>query len=87
MRCSASTSTRTRWRCCAAGRAWFLEPDLDDLLARHVKTGRLGFTTSFEEAARFGTVHFLGVGTPGLPDHSGYDLSRSSAPSPRSPRT
>ena len=58
------------------GRAWFLEPDLDDLLARHVKTGRLGFTTSFEEAARFGTVHFLGVGTPGLPDHSGYDLSQ-----------
>ena len=58
------------------GRAWFLEPDLDDLLARHIKTGRLGFTTSFEEAARFGTVHFLGVGTPGLPDHSGYDLSQ-----------
>ena len=58
------------------GRAWFLEPDLDDLLARHTKTGRLGFTTSFEEAARFGTVHFLGVGTPGLPDHSGYDLSQ-----------
>ena len=37
-----------------AGRAWFLEPDLDGLLARHTKTGRLEFTTSFEEAARFG---------------------------------
>ena len=59
-----------------AGRAWFLEPDLDGLLARHTKTGRLEFTTSFEEAARFGTVHFVGVGTPGLPDHSGYDLSQ-----------
>ena len=59
-----------------AGRAWFLEPDLDALLARHTKTGRLAFTTSFEEAARFGTVHFVGVGTPGLPDHSGYDLSQ-----------
>jgi UDPglucose 6-dehydrogenase len=58
------------------GRAWFLEPDLDDLLARHTRTGRLRFTTSSEEAARFATVHFLGVGTPGLPDHSGYDLSQ-----------
>ena len=59
-----------------AGRAWFLEPDLDKLLARHTRSGRLRFTTSFEEAARFGTVHFLGVGTPGLPDNSGYDLSQ-----------
>ena len=59
-----------------AGRAWFLEPDLDELLARHTRAGRLRFTTSFEEAARFGTVHFLGVGTPGLPDNSGYDLSQ-----------
>jgi UDPglucose 6-dehydrogenase len=59
-----------------AGRAWFLEPDLDELLTRHTKAGRLRFTTSFEEAARFGTVHFLGVGTPGLPDNSGYDLSQ-----------
>jgi UDPglucose 6-dehydrogenase len=59
-----------------AGRAWFLEPDLDELLARHTKAGRLRFTTSFAEAARFGTVHFLGVGTPGLPDNSGYDLSQ-----------
>jgi len=59
-----------------AGRAWFLEPDLDELLARHTKAGRLRFTTSFEEAARFGTVHFLGVGTPGLPGNSGYDLSQ-----------
>src|SRR6202021_798129 len=59
-----------------AGRAWFHERGCDDLLAGHVKTGRLGFTTSFEEAARFGTVHFVGVGTPGLPDHSGYDLSQ-----------
>jgi UDPglucose 6-dehydrogenase len=58
------------------GRAWFLEPDLDEMLARHTRTGRLAFTTSFEAAARFGTVHFLGVGTPGLPDHSGYDLSQ-----------
>jgi UDPglucose 6-dehydrogenase len=59
-----------------SGRAWFLEPGLDELLARHTKTGRLRFTTSFAEAARFGSVHFVGVGTPGLPDNSGYDLSQ-----------
>ena len=58
------------------GRAWFLEPGLDEMLARHTRGGRLRFTTRFEEAAAFGTVHFLGVGTPGLPDSDGYDLSQ-----------
>jgi UDPglucose 6-dehydrogenase len=58
------------------GRAWFLEPGLDELLARHIRSGRLRFTTSFQEAAAFGTVHFLGVGTPGLPNGDGYDLSQ-----------
>ena len=33
------------------GRAWFLEPGLDEMLARHVRSGRLRFTTSFAEAA------------------------------------
>jgi UDPglucose 6-dehydrogenase len=59
-----------------AGRAWFLEPGLDEMVSRHTRGGRLRFTTSFEEAAAFGTVHFLGVGTPGLPDSAGYDLSQ-----------
>ena len=58
------------------GRAWFLEPGLDEMVARHTRSGRLRFTTSFEEAAAFGTVHFLGVGTPGLADSDGYDLSQ-----------
>jgi len=58
------------------GRAWFMEPGLDELLARHTRNGRLRFTTSFEEAAAFSTVHFLAVGTPGLPGGSGYDLSQ-----------
>jgi len=59
-----------------AGRAWFSEPGLDEMLARHTQAGRLRFTTSFAEAAGFGTVHFLGVGTPNLPDGGGYDLSQ-----------
>lgn len=58
------------------GRAWFQEPGLDEMLARHTSNGTLKFTTSFAEAAAFGTVHFLGVGTPGLADGDGYDLSQ-----------
>jgi UDPglucose 6-dehydrogenase len=58
------------------GRAWFFEPGLDEMLARHTRSGRLRFTTSFAEAARFATVHFLGVGTPSLSDDDGYDLSQ-----------
>ena len=58
------------------GRAWFSEPGLDEMLARHTRDGRLRFTTSFAEAARYATVHFLGVGTPSLSDDDGYDLSQ-----------
>lgn len=58
------------------GRAWFLEPGLDELLGRGVRSGRLRFTTSFAEAAAFAAVHFVGVGTPGLPGSAGYDLSQ-----------
>ena len=58
-----------------SGKAWFHEPGLDEMLVRHVASGRLRFTASFEEAAKFGSVHFLGVATPGLPDGS-YDLSQ-----------
>jgi UDPglucose 6-dehydrogenase len=59
-----------------SGRAWFMEPGLDEMLARHARSGRLRFSTSFAEAAAFGTVHFLAVGTPGLAGGSGYDLSQ-----------
>ena len=59
-----------------SGRAWFLEPGLDALLARHTQSGRLRFTTSFAEAAAFAAVHFLAVGTPSLPGGDGYDLSQ-----------
>jgi UDPglucose 6-dehydrogenase len=42
----------------------FSEPDLDELVARHVGTGRLRFTTDLREAASFADVHFICVGTP-----------------------
>ncbi|MGW0661386.1 UDP-glucose dehydrogenase family protein [Streptodolium elevatio] len=47
-----------------AGRVPFYEPGLEDLIAPHIASGRLRFTTSAEEAAAFGDVHFICVGTP-----------------------
>jgi UDPglucose 6-dehydrogenase len=57
------------------GRAPFHEPGLDDLLSRHVATGRLRFTDSFEEAGAFADLHFLCVGTPQAAVGLGADLS------------
>ena len=48
----------------AEGRLPFHEPDLPELLHRHVTSGRLRFTTSLREAADFADVHFVCVGTP-----------------------
>lgn len=48
----------------AAGEVPFYEPGLPEVLQRNLDAGRLRFTTSYEEAAEFGSVHFLGVGTP-----------------------
>lgn len=42
----------------------FSEPELDDLVARHVASGRLRFTTDLQEAAELADVHFVCVGTP-----------------------
>lgn len=59
----------------AEGEAPFFEPGLDDLLRTNLKACRLRFTTSFEQAADFGDVHFLCVGTPQLPGAQGADVS------------
>src|SRR6185437_10600856 len=48
----------------AAGEVPFFEPGLDELLRKNLATGRLEFTTSFEQAGEFGDVHFVCVGTP-----------------------
>lgn len=48
----------------AAGRVPFFEPGLPELLKKHVDSGRLRFTTNYDEAAAFANVHFVGVGTP-----------------------
>lgn len=59
----------------AAGLVPFHEPGLPELLAGHVKAGRLRFGTSLSEAAGFADIHFLCVGTP--PGRNGAaDLSQ-----------
>jgi UDPglucose 6-dehydrogenase len=58
------------------GQAPFCEPGLDPMLRRGLRSGRLRFTVSLPEAARFGDVHFLCVGTPQQNGHPGADLSQ-----------
>jgi UDPglucose 6-dehydrogenase len=48
----------------AGGQVPFHEPELDELLRKNLASGRLRFTTSYAEAADFGDVHFICVGTP-----------------------
>ncbi len=59
-----------------AGRVPFYEPDLEELLLEHVQSGRLRFTDDYQEAADFGDVHFICVGTPQLAEGMGADLSQ-----------
>jgi UDPglucose 6-dehydrogenase len=47
-----------------SGKVPFYEPGLEDLVAAQIEAGRLRFTTSLQEAAAFGDVHFVCVGTP-----------------------
>lgn len=59
----------------SAGRLPFHEPGLEPLLRRGLDSGRLRFTTSYEEVAEFGDVHFLCIGTPQQPGEHAADLS------------
>jgi len=47
-----------------SGQVPFYEPGLPEVLGRNIEAGRLDFSTDYEEAAEFGNLHFLGVGTP-----------------------
>ncbi|MFG2865138.1 UDP-glucose dehydrogenase family protein [Streptomyces sioyaensis] len=56
------------------------EPGLEELLRRHVAgiegaSGRLRFTTSYEEAGAFGDVHFICVNTPQKHGEYACDMS------------
>ncbi|MEV5053625.1 UDP-glucose dehydrogenase family protein [Arthrobacter sp. LAR12-1-1.1] len=52
----------------------FFEPGLQDLLRENIAAGRLKFSTSLEEAAGFGDVHFICVGTPQSPNSTAADM-------------
>lgn len=48
----------------AEGRLPFFEPGLGELVAKHLATGRLTFTTDLAEAVALSDIHFICVGTP-----------------------
>jgi UDPglucose 6-dehydrogenase len=58
----------------AAGDLPFFEPGLQDLLRKNLATGRLRFTTSYDDVAE-ADVHFVCVGTPQSPTSNAADLS------------
>jgi UDPglucose 6-dehydrogenase len=47
-----------------AGSLPIYEPGLQDMVKRNLEAGRLSFTTDVEEAAHFGDIQFIAVGTP-----------------------
>jgi UDPglucose 6-dehydrogenase len=58
-----------------SGQVPFFEPGLDELLQAQLDSGRLRFTTSFEEVGAFGDVHFVCVGTPQQKGEYAADLT------------
>ncbi|HWC34962.1 MAG TPA: UDP-glucose/GDP-mannose dehydrogenase family protein [Mycobacteriales bacterium] len=58
----------------SSGEVPFYEPGLEPLLRKTLASGRLRFTTSYEEVAAFGDVHFLCVGTPQKENEYAADL-------------
>ncbi|WP_220133779.1 UDP-glucose dehydrogenase family protein [Nonomuraea soli] len=52
------------------------EEGLEPLLRRGLESGRLRFTTSYEEVAAFGDVHFMCLGTPQKKGEYAADVSQ-----------
>ena len=52
------------------------EPGLEELLRDGLAAGRVRFTTSYQEAAAVGDVHFICTGTPQQPGSNQADLSQ-----------
>ncbi len=63
----------------SAGDLPFFEPELPELLSKNLASGRLRFTSSYEEVAAFGDVHFVCVGTPQKQGEYAADLTHVSA--------
>lgn len=58
-----------------SGTVPFYEPGLPEKLKEALASGRLNFTTSFDDAAEFGDVHFVCVGTPQSKNSAEADLT------------
>ena len=58
----------------AKGEVPFYEPGLTELLRKHIESGRLKVTASYPEAADWGDVFFIAVGTPQKKGEYGADL-------------
>jgi UDPglucose 6-dehydrogenase len=58
-----------------SGEVPFFEPGLPELLTKALESGRLRFTTSFQEAGEFGDVQFICVGTPQQKGSEAADLT------------
>src|ERR1700754_295387 len=57
-----------------AGEVPFFEPGLIEVLSRGINSGRLSFSSSYEEAADFADVFFVAVATPQKQGEYGADL-------------
>src|ERR1700759_3680921 len=69
-------SDATKRDALSRGEAPFYEPGLEDLLGQHVRSGRVRFTDSYADAADFGEIHFICVGTPQQAESMAADVSQ-----------
>ena len=65
--------------CLLRGEVPFYEPELPELLSKHVASGRLRFTTVVAEAVAFADIHFVCVGTPQKQGEYAADLTHVDA--------
>ena len=65
-----------RIRSLSAGEVPFFEPGVEELLLKGLGSGKLRFTTSYLDAAAFGNVHFVCVGTPQSAESGRADISQ-----------
>src|SRR5689334_4857601 len=63
----------------SSGELPVFEPKLGDLLRAGLASGKLSFSTSYEDAAAAGDMHFICVGTPQRHDGDGADLTQVDA--------
>jgi UDPglucose 6-dehydrogenase len=65
---------RTKVETLNLGLVPFFEPGLEELMRKGLESGRLSFTSSYEQLGDFGDVHFLCVGTPQQANSHAADL-------------